>query len=145
MVAVQRTVLVEFSAAQMHALVSDIEAYPAFLPWCASAKVISRDAAQVVATLKIDYRGLRQEFTTENTSVPDQSIRLRLVSGPFRRLEGEWRFQALTENACKVSLELDYEFTGRLLETVLGPVFHYIADSMVDAFVRRAESVLSRK
>lgn len=95
----------------------------------------------MVATLKIDYRGLRQEFTTENTSVLDQSIHLRLVSGPFRRLEGEWRFQVLTENACKVSLQLDYEFSGRLLETVLGPVFHYIADNMVDAFVRRAESI----
>ena len=145
MVAVQRTVLVEFSAARRHALVSDIEAYPAFLPWCSSATILARDAAKMVATLKIDYRGLRQEFTTENTSVPDQSIRLRLVSGPFRRLEGEWRFQALADNACKVSLQLDYEFSGRLLETVLGPVFHYIADSMVDAFVRRAESVLSRK
>jgi ribosome-associated toxin RatA of RatAB toxin-antitoxin module len=145
MVTVQRTVLVEFSAAQMHALVSDIEAYPAFLPWCSSATIGSREATRVVATLKIDYRGLRQAFTTENTSVPDESIRLRLVSGPFRRLEGEWRFQALAENACKVSLQLEYEFSGRLLETVLGPVFHYIADSMVDAFVRRAEAVFSRK
>ncbi len=145
MAAVQRTVLVEFSAAQMHSLVSDIEAYPAFLPWCSSAVVASRDAETVVATLKIDYRGLRQEFTTENTSVPDQSIRLRLIAGPFRRMEGEWHFQVLAENACKVSLQLDYEFSGKLLETVLGPVFHYIADNMVDAFVRRAESIFARR
>lgn len=144
MAIVQRTVLVEFSAQQMHALVSDVESYPAFLPWCAAARILSCGENKVVATLKIDYRGLKQEFTTENVSVPGESIRLKLVSGPFRRLSGEWRFQKLAENACKVSLQLEYEFSGRLLETVLGPVFHYIADSMVDAFVRRAESVHGR-
>jgi ribosome-associated toxin RatA of RatAB toxin-antitoxin module len=141
MAAVQRSVLVEFSASEMYRLVDDIESYPAFLPWCNRTEIVSRTAEHVVATIHIDFRGLRQKFTTENSGNPGELIRIALVAGPFRRLEGAWRFQALAERACKVSLVLDYEFSGGLLDRVLGPVFHQIADSLVDAFVTRAQSV----
>lgn len=141
MTSVARTVLVEFGAAFMYELVSDIESYPAFLPWCSSAHVQSRNGNRTVATLEIDYRGLRQSFTTENTGNPAQNIQLKLIAGPFRELQGEWQFQPLGACACKVSLALEYEFTGRVLGTLLGPVFHHIADTLVEAFVHRAEQL----
>jgi ribosome-associated toxin RatA of RatAB toxin-antitoxin module len=125
----------------MHALVEDIAAYPEFLPWCSGTDIVSRDDHRTIATIKIDYRGLQQRFTTENSSDSVECIRMKLLSGPFRRLEGEWRFAGLGERACKVSLNLEYEFSGRLLEMALGPVFHFIADNMVDAFVLRAEKI----
>lgn len=145
MAAVERSVLVEFSAQQMYALVDNIRSYPQFLPWCSGTEILEEEPGRVVATIKIDYRGLRQQFTTENLSLPAEQIRIKLVSGPFRHLAGEWRFKALSQEACRVSLQLDYEFSGFLLDKVLGPVFHYIADTLVDAFVKRAESVYGRR
>ena len=125
----------------MYELVADIESYPAFLPWCSSARVQSRIGDRTVATLGIDYRGLRQSFTTENTATPGRNIQLKLIAGPFRELHGEWQFQALGANACKVSLSLEYEFTGKVLATLLGPVFNHIANTLVEAFVHRAEQL----
>lgn len=145
MVAVQRSVLVEFSARQMYDLVDNIESYHRFLPWCAGTEIISREAARVVATIQLDFGGLSQQFTTENTGKPGEFIRINLVSGPFRKLEGEWCFLQLGEKACKVSLRLEYEFSNSLLDKMLGPVFHKIADSLVDAFVKRADSVYGNR
>ena len=141
MAAVERSVLVEYSAMEMHALVEDIASYPRFLPWCGGTEIVSKEPGRTVATIKIDYGGIRQQFTTENIAIAGESIRIKLVSGPFRSLKGEWRFRTLGEQACKVSLHLEYEFSGRLFGIMLGPVFHYIADSFVDAFVKRAEVV----
>lgn len=141
MAAVQRSVLVEFSACQMYDLVDNIESYHQFLPWCAGTEIKSREAGKVVATIQLHFGGLRQQFTTENTGKSGEFIRINLVSGPFRKLEGDWCFLPLGENACKVSLRLEYEFSTGLLDRVLGPVFHQIADSLVDAFVKRAASV----
>ena len=143
MATVDRSVLVEYSALQMQALIEDVESYPQFLPWCGGTKVVSRESGRTVATIEIDFLGLRQQFTTENTGTRGETIRMRLVSGPFRHLEGEWRFRALGEGAAKVALHLEYEFSGLLLDKLLGPVFDHIADSLVDAFVKRAVQVYS--
>jgi ribosome-associated toxin RatA of RatAB toxin-antitoxin module len=145
MAAVQRSVLVEFSAGEMYGLVDDIESYPEFLPWCSGTEIISRAEGHVVATVHIDFRGVKQQFTTDNSGRDGELMRINLVSGPFRRLDGEWRFQALGDQACKVALSLNYEFSGGLLDKVLGPVFHHIADSLVDAFVARAKFVYGRR
>jgi ribosome-associated toxin RatA of RatAB toxin-antitoxin module len=139
---VQRSTLVEYSAGDMQSLVEDIESYPKFLPWCGATEILSREPRRVVASIKINFRGIHQQFTTENTMIRDGHIQMGLVSGPFRKFKGDWTFLELGENASKVSLSLDYELSNSLLQRVLGPVFHHIADSMVDAFVRRAESVL---
>jgi ribosome-associated toxin RatA of RatAB toxin-antitoxin module len=125
----------------MYALVQDIESYPKFLPWCSGAEVVSREPGRTVATLHVLYHGIRQHFTTENTNVPDQRIEMRLVSGPFRHLQGLWNFQALGVEASKVSCRLEYQLAHGLLERAAGPVFGHIANSFVDAFVRRAEQV----
>jgi ribosome-associated toxin RatA of RatAB toxin-antitoxin module len=122
----------------MYALVADVESYPQFLPWCARASVSAREPGRTVATLYIDFHGLKKEFTTENLTRGGERIDMRLVSGPFRSLDGSWVFTALSENACKVELSLRYQFKSALLEKISGPAFHDITDTFVDAFVRRA-------
>jgi ribosome-associated toxin RatA of RatAB toxin-antitoxin module len=123
----------------MYALVADVESYPQFLPWCDRVFVSAKEPGRTVVTLHIDFHGLKEEFATENFNRPDARIDLKLVSGPFRSLEGSWVFTELSENACKVELTLRYQFASRLLEKLVGPAFHNIADSLVDAFVRRAD------
>ena len=139
MIVVDRSALVAHSAQKMYALVADVESYPQFLPWCDRAVVSVSGPGRTVATLHINFRGLKKEFTTENLNRPEARIDMKLVSGPFRSLEGSWAFTALSDNACKVELSLRYQFASTLLEKVAGPAFHDITDSFVDAFVRRAD------
>jgi ribosome-associated toxin RatA of RatAB toxin-antitoxin module len=141
MVIVERQALVSHGAARMYALVEDVESYPRFLPWCRGAEVELRDAERTVATLHVDYRGVRQQFTTANRKHPPERIELALVRGPFRRLQGEWRFSALAADACRVELALAYQLGSPIFERVLGPVFDHIANTLVDAFVRRADAI----
>ena len=136
---VSRSALVSHSAQQMFALVSEIESYPEFLPWCDRALVSERSQNRTVATLRINFRGLKEEFTTANDDRPNERIDMKLVSGPFRNLEGSWRFTPLSETACKIELNLRYEFASVLLDKVVGAVFDEIANSLVDAFARQAE------
>ena len=125
----------------MFELVDAVEKYPEFLPWCGGSACTFRDAHITRATLQINYRGIRQSFSTENTKTMPQLMQIRLIEGPFRTLEGAWRFTDLAGAGCKVELSLSYEFSSRLLEKLVGPVFGFIANSMVDAFVKRAQSV----
>jgi ribosome-associated toxin RatA of RatAB toxin-antitoxin module len=141
MVVVDRSALVEHSAAQMYALVEDIESYPRFLPWCSSVEIASREPGRTVATLHVLYHGIRQNFTTDNRNVPGRSIDIRLVSGPFRHLLGAWRFEPLAAEASKVSLHMEYQLSNALLSKMMGPVFGHIANTFVDAFVRRAQAL----
>ncbi len=137
----EKSVLVEYSAAQMYALVADVARYPEFLPWCGGAQVLSQDGAVVHAQISIDFRGIRQRFSTENRQNEPELIEMKLVDGPFRELDGSWRFKALGEQACRIDFRLHYEFSSKLLEKLVGPVFHYIANSFVDAFVKRAARI----
>jgi ribosome-associated toxin RatA of RatAB toxin-antitoxin module len=141
MTTVTRSALVPYSAAQMFDLVEGVEQYPQFLPWCSGTDVSHRDASLTRATLHINYRGIRQSFSTENLKTADTRMTLRLLEGPFRRLDGEWRFTPLNGNACRVDFSLDYEFSSTLLEKLVGPVFAHIAGTMVDAFLKRADKI----
>ena len=141
MAKVEKSVLVGYSASQMYALVDQVEHYPDFLPWCGGTQLEHRDGQLTRATILIDYRGIRQSFRTENTTSPPEFIEIRLVSGPFRRLDGTWHFIALSDSACRIDFRMDYEFSSRVLERLVGPVFQVIANSFVDAFMRRAEKV----
>jgi ribosome-associated toxin RatA of RatAB toxin-antitoxin module len=141
MASVHKSVLVPYSAAQMFALVERSEDYPRFLPWCAGAQALERDGEHVVVRIDIDFHGVRAHFTTDNRNLPPESIVMQLRDGPFRRLEGRWQFHELAASACKVEFDLDYEFSSAALAKVVGPVFNYIADSFIDAFVKRAEAV----
>jgi ribosome-associated toxin RatA of RatAB toxin-antitoxin module len=138
---ISRSAIVEHSAAEMYALVEDIEAYPVFLPWCTAAIVHERRPGATKATLTVGAGGLRQSFTTLNDNRPGEAIDMRLVEGPFRRFGGHWRFVPLAPRACRIEFSLRYEFSSRALGRVLAPLFDGIADSMVEAFVRRAAQV----
>lgn len=141
MAQVIKSVLVAHSAQRMFELVDAVEKYSEFLPWCGGSECNFRDDKITRATLHINYRGIRQNFSTENVKTPPVLMQIRLIEGPFRTLDGSWRFTDLNGRGCKVELSLHYEFSNRLLEKLIGPVFSYIANSMVDAFVKRAQSV----
>ena len=141
MAKVERSVLIARSAQQMFDLVDDCESYPQFLPWCSAAEVSLRDRETTVATLHISFLGVKSHFTTENTKEIPLRMHIKLVDGPFRHLEGLWLFKPLAEEACRIDFQLAYEFSGKLFEKMIGPVFGQIANTMVEAFVKRAESV----
>jgi ribosome-associated toxin RatA of RatAB toxin-antitoxin module len=138
---VRKSVLVPFSAGRMFELVDAVERYPEFLPWCAGATVLETREGGKKARLDIDYHGVRAHFATDNENRAPESIVVTLVDGPFHHLHGEWRFKALTVDACKIDFELAYEFKTHILEKAVGRVFNHIAESFIDAFVRRAEAL----
>jgi len=142
---VQRSVLVPFSAAQMFELVAAVDKYPEFMPWCGGAEVLSQTDESMRASITISFAGLRQTFTTQNTHDYPNSIHLSLVDGPFSSLEGHWRFQPLSDDACKVLFTMEYAFSNRGLEMLVGPVFNRIATSFIDAFTQRAESLYGKQ
>jgi len=137
---IERSALVEHSAADMFALVDDIEAYPRFLPWCLATQVETQDGRKR-ATLTVGLRGIRQSFTTLNENRPGESIDMQLVDGPFRDFRATWQFKPLASDACEIRYSMHYEFASRALGKLLQPLFHRIADTMVDAFTRRADEV----
>ncbi len=145
MTMVKKSALVTYTPAQMFALVDDIESYPGFLPWCKNTRIISRSRDEVTASIEISKSGVEKSFTTNNRNQPDKMIEMRLVDGPFKRLQGFWRFDALGEDGCKISLDLEFEFSNRILELVIGPVFSQIANSLVDSFHKRAMAVYGRR
>ena len=136
---IARSAIVEHPAEEMYALVDDIERYPAFLPWCRDARVEDVDGRRR-ATLTVGLRGLRQSFTTLNENRPGEAIDMQLVEGPFRRFHAAGRFRALSPKACAIEFSLEYEFASRALARLLEPLFEHIADTMVDAFTRRADA-----
>ena len=141
MAQVEKTVLVGHSAQRMFDLVDMVERYPEFLPWCGGIDLIRRDEAVTVATLHIDYHRIKQNFTTENHKTYPSMMEIKLKDGPFRHLEGVWRFIPLNDDACKIEFRLNYEFSNAFLEKLIAPVFSHIANTFVDAFVERAEQV----
>lgn len=138
---VERSVLVPYSAEEMFGLVAGVKDYPKFLPWCAGARLRPQPDGDIEATVQIDYRGVRSEFTTLNHNDAPRLIRMQLVDGPFRRLSGEWTFTQLRDDACKVHLILQFQFATGIVGRAVAPVFEGIAGSMIDAFTRRAEAV----
>ena len=138
---VHKSALVPYSNAKMFALVDDVERYPEFLPWCSGARLLSRDPSITVAKIDINYLGIRQSFTTANIKTVNESMQIHLREGPFKALDGEWQFVALGGAGCKVALRLEYAFDNAVLETALGPVFGVIANTMIECFVARADTL----
>ncbi|HEY9065560.1 MAG TPA: type II toxin-antitoxin system RatA family toxin [Burkholderiaceae bacterium] len=148
---VKKSVLLWYSPHEMYTLVTAVRDYPRFLPWCERAEVIEERADGVTARLHLSYMGLRQAFTTHNRHVPDQSVTLKLVDGPFSRLDGAWHFAPVPKTdgaaakACKVDFSLHYAFSSKPLEALVSPVFDSIANTFVDSFVKRAEQVYGER
>lgn len=146
---VKKSVLLWYSPQEMYALVTGIDRYPEFLPWCERAEVLDEDADGMTARLSLAYMGVRHSFTTRNDHVADRSVAVSLVDGPFSRLDGTWLFQPIVHPgrpdgeaaACKIEFDLRYAFASPALEIVVSPVFDRVANTFVDSFVKRAESV----
>jgi ribosome-associated toxin RatA of RatAB toxin-antitoxin module len=129
----------------MYELVNDIERYPEFLPWCRGARVVSETEHEMRASLDLARGGLHKTFTTHNTLVPGRSITMTLEHGPFRHLEGRWQFVDLGPEGSKVTLDMEFEFAGVLLDMMAGPVFHEITNSLIDAFIQRAANLYGKR
>ena len=136
---VSKSAIVAAPCERIFDLVDDCERYPDFLPWCTGVEVIERTQATTTARLRIDYRGLKTTIATRNRRRRPESLALELVEGPFERFQGEWRFTPLGAEGCRAEFRLEYHFAGAALEALLGPLFGYIAETLVEGFVRRAE------
>lgn len=125
----------------MFGLVRDVESYPEFLPWCHSARILSSDPSRICAEMVVSRLGIRQTFSTCNRFVEGEWMELELQDGPFKYLRGRWSFLPLRPDACKVSLDMEFEFSGALIDKAFGAVFNQIANTMVDAFCKRGDEV----
>ena len=141
MTTINRHAIVSHTAAEMYQLVSDIESYPQFLPWCASTNILQRSVEQIEARIEIAYKGINKSFTTRNSLRSGKSMEMQLIDGPFENLQGLWRFNALDDFACKILLDLEFEFCSKLVEMTMGRVFNEITSSLVDSFCRRADEI----
>lgn len=141
---VNHTETVPYTCEQMYALVNDVKLYPQFIPWCVESTVHQENEDEVKATLVISGAGLQKSFTTHNLLQKNKMIEIRLVDGPFKHLEGFWRFDEVVPTSCQVAFDLEFEFAG-LLGFALGPVFHHMASTLMDAFRKRAEEVYGKR
>lgn len=141
MTTITRKVIVDHPADAMFALVDGVEAYPQFLPWCSGIEVFHRSPEETHARIDIDFHGIRSHVATRNRNERPEWIRLELADGPFRRLAGHWHIRPLGEEGCSVEFSIDYAFSSRALEKVMGPVFGQIMETIVERFVARAASI----
>jgi len=138
---VERSVIVPYTPAQMFDLVSDVAKYPEFMPWCGGAEVLSESESGMTASIMIRIARISQSFTTRNTHDYPNRIHLELVDGPFSNLTGDWKFSPLGEDGCKIDFVMQYQFSSRALEVVVGPIFNRIATSFIDSFTERANEL----
>ena len=142
---IDRSALVPYTQDEMFALVSDVDSYPGFLPWCCGARTLARDGDQVDARIDFMVSGVKKSFTTHNRHVDHEAIEMALVDGPFSELKGRWEFVPLGADGCRISLHLEYDFSSRVVRLVTAPVFGQIANSLVDAFQKRAAQVYGER
>lgn len=138
---VHEVLVMPYSVADMYKLVDEIEKYPEFLPWCKGSEILYRDEDEVHAKLVLSGGGFQKSFTTCNRLQANKMIEIKLLDGPFRQLEGFWKFEPQPDNGCQVTLDLQFEFINKLLDLAFGPVFHQVASTLVEAFSKRAEQM----
>lgn len=138
---VRRSALLPYSTGQMYGLVADVLRYPEFLPWCTGARILADEGEFVTVSLGLQRGLARGSFTTRNRLVPERSVEMRLVEGPFSLLEGRWEFAPIQEAGSRAELLVRFETRGILGGIALGPAFEQICNQMVDAFARRAHQV----
>ncbi|MBX9867182.1 MAG: type II toxin-antitoxin system RatA family toxin [Burkholderiales bacterium] len=141
MLNISKSVITPFTPAQMYALVSDIENYKNYLPWCPSSQVLKRDGNKITGRVDISYLKVKAHFTTENINCENQRIDLSLVDGPFKHLKGHWLFTPLGTTGCKIEFKLDYAFSNFIIQKVIGTVFEMVIKNIVDSFVKKAHEI----
>lgn len=138
MLNISKSVIVPHTPEKMFNLVTDIENYPKYLPWCTSSEIRSSEDNEVVGAVYLEYLKVKMHFVTRNINTPYSQIEMHLVEGPFKHLTGLWLFKPLGESGCKIEFSLEYNFSNTLLEKVIGPVFSYISKNIVDCFIKEA-------
>ncbi|MBA6292322.1 ubiquinone-binding protein [Colwellia sp. MB3u-70] len=138
---ISRSALVMHSVEDMYFLINDVLAYPKFLPNCSDSKIVAQDEHSMTAAILVSKGGLKKWFTTQNVLISNQEIKMSLVDGPFKSLVGGWQLKALSDDACKIELTLDYEFSNKMFDLAFGRVFNNLANNMVQAFTERAKEV----
>ncbi len=142
---ITRSALVPYTQQEMFALVRDVDTYPRFLPWCSSAETFSCEDGEACARIDFAVGGVSKSFTTRNRYIGNEAILMQLVKGPFSQLQGSWRFEPLGDAGCKISLDLEYDFSSKIVGMVVGPVFGQIANSLISAFQKRAAEVYGQR
>ena len=138
MIKIKKNVIVPFTAEKMYNLVSDIENYSKYLPWCKKSEVRSTNGNVIEGAVFIEYLKVKTHFVTRNTNTPYSKIDMELIEGPFHNLDGSWIFTPLGEKGCKIEFLLKYKFSNIILEKIIGPVFNYISKNIVDSFIKEA-------
>jgi ribosome-associated toxin RatA of RatAB toxin-antitoxin module len=138
---ISKSAIVAYSCEQMYQLVNQINDYPQFLNWCSSTDILNQTEQEITASVSINKSAFRQTFTTLNTLTPNARIDMQLKDGPFKQLNGAWIFTPLNDNACKISLELEFSFASKLVDMAIAPIFTLISNTQLDAFVERAKQI----
>jgi len=138
---VKRSALVLYSPGKMYRLVHDVAAYPEFLSWCHGTEIHEENDEEQIASLKVVFGGLQQQFTTRNTLVHDSLVRMSMVNGPFQHLSGEWEFRKLGDTGSKILLSMDFDFRHSLLSRAFERGFSAVADRLVKDFCQRADTI----
>lgn len=144
MAEIRRSAILPYPASYMYALVNDVESYPRFLPWCGDAKILAQAPGTMDASILIVRAGLNQWFTTRNRLTEGEAIEMELLDGPFERLQGHWRFEALADSGCKIEFVLRFEMKRGLASAIIAPAFKRIANTLVDSFCDRARELHER-
>ncbi len=145
MIEIKKTVIVPFTAETMYNLVSDVENYSKYLPWCRKSEIRSTNANTTEGAVYIEYLKVKTHFVTRNTNTPFSKIEMELIEGPFHNLDGSWVFIPLGDKGCKIEFLLQYKFSNLILEKIIGPVFSYISKNIVDCFIKEARESSNRK
>lgn len=138
---ISKSAIVRYSPKQMYDLVNQIDDYPKFLHWCSSASILNQTPTEITASIQINKGPFNQTFSTINSLKENANIHMELKDGPFSSLSGDWFFEPLGEDAAKVILDLKFGFSSKIMELTIAPVFTIIANSQLDAFVKRASEV----
>lgn len=145
MTEISKTTVVPYTPEEMYVLVNDIESYPAFLPWCTAAKILTQQEESLTATLSLALGKIKQSFTTENTMKEGSRIEIQLIEGPFKYLSGYWKFNREDEQSCHIQLHMNFEFKNKIVKHTLGKAFYKVMDSLVESFVQRAQQVYGNR
>ncbi len=140
-----KTTVVPYTPEEMYVLVNDIESYPTFLPWCTAAKILSQQEERLTATLSLALGKIKQSFTTENIMQDGAQIEMRLIEGPFKHLNGYWKFNLEDEESCQIQLHMHFEFKNKIIKHTLGKAFYKVMDSLVESFVQRAQQIYGNR
>lgn len=136
-----RQALVPHSASLMYSIVNQVDLYAQFLPWCSKSEIVESTDSTMTARVYMEKGPLNQSFTTKNSMISNQQIKLELIDGPFKELSGQWLFQDISDHGSKIILQLNYEFSNPIISMVVGPVFNQIANTLVDSFCKRADEL----